>query len=45
MNGFRSIQRRITLDIREMGTRDRVLGDNNIKIIDPQEGRNINKYD
>ena len=43
MNGFRSIQRRITLDIREMGTRDRVLGDNNIKIIDPLEGRNINK--
>ena len=28
-----------------MVTRDRVLGDNNIKIIDPQEGRNINKYD
>ena len=27
LNSFRAIQRRITLELREMGTRDRVLGD------------------
>jgi len=27
LNTFRSIQRRITIELREMGTRDRVLGD------------------
>ena len=35
MNSFRSVQRRITLDLREMGTRDRALGDNNIRIQGP----------
>jgi hypothetical protein len=27
LNTFRSIQRRLTLELREMGTRDKVLGD------------------
>ena len=40
MNVFRSIQRRLTLDIREIGTRDRVLGDvRYLKRTGPQEGR------
>lgn len=29
LNCFRSIQKRITLDLREFGTRDRVMGDIN----------------
>ena len=40
LNAFRSIQRRLTLDIREMGTRDRVLGDvRYMKRKGPEEGR------
>jgi hypothetical protein len=27
LNGFRAVQKRITLEMREMGTRDRVMGD------------------
>ena len=27
LNAFRGIQKRITLEMREMGTRDRVMGD------------------
>ena len=29
-NVFRAVQKRITLDLREMGTRDRVMGDCNL---------------
>jgi hypothetical protein len=31
MNYFRSIQKRLTLDLREFGTRERVVGD----VVDP----------
>jgi hypothetical protein len=27
LNTFRSVQRRITIELRELGTRDKVLGD------------------
>jgi len=27
LNTFRAVQRRLTMELREMGTRDRVLGD------------------
>ena len=27
LNAFRAIQRRITLELRELGTRDRIIGD------------------
>ena len=30
LNVFRAIQKRLTLDLREMATRDRILGDCNI---------------
>lgn len=30
LNVFRAIQKRLTLDLREVGTRDRVMGDCNI---------------
>lgn len=37
MNCFRSIQKRITLDLREFGTRDRVMGDiNHVKPMEKQ---------
>ena len=40
LNGFRAIQRRIALDLQEMGTRDRALGDSrDVKIKGPVEGR------
>ena len=40
LNAFRSIQRRLTYDVREMGTRDRVLGDVRfLKRKGPSEGR------
>ena len=35
LNAFRSIQKRMALDLREFGTRDRVMGD--INYVDPQE--------
>jgi hypothetical protein len=35
LNTFRSIQRRLTLDLREMGTRDRVMG--GAELIKPKE--------
>ena len=37
LNTFRAIQRRLTLELREMGTRDRVLGE--AELIRPMEGR------
>ena len=37
LNSFRSIQRRLTLELREMGTRDRVLGD--AQLVMPSEQR------
>ena len=30
LNGFRAIQKRIALELREIGTRDRVMGDCNL---------------
>ena len=37
LNCFRSIQKRMTLDLREFGTRDRVMGDiNNVKPMERQ---------
>ena len=37
LNAFRSIQKRLCLDLREFGTRDRVMGDiNNIKPMEKQ---------
>lgn len=40
LNAFRSIQRRMTLDLRELGTRDRALGDvRYLKRKGPEEGR------
>lgn len=38
LNAFRTIQRRLTLELREMGTRDRVLGD--AELVRPMEGGN-----
>jgi hypothetical protein len=38
LNYFRAIQRRITLDMKEMGTRDRVMGD--LDVMPPQSGVN-----
>lgn len=37
LNAFRAIQRRLALELREMGTRDRVLGE--AELIRPMEGR------
>lgn len=37
LNTFRAIQRRLTLELREMGTRDKVLGD--AFLVKPQEQR------
>lgn len=43
LNAFRSIQKRLALDLREFGTRDRVMGDiNNIK---PMEKQQITKIE
>ena len=43
LNAFRSIQKRLSLDLREFGTRDRVMGDiNNIK---PMERQQITKIE
>ena len=36
LNAFRTIQRRLTLELREMGTRDRVLGE--AELVRPMEG-------
>jgi hypothetical protein len=35
LNAFRAIQRRLALELREMGSRDRVMGD--AKIVQPTE--------
>lgn len=35
MNAFRAIQKRLAIELREMGTRDRVLGD--VNILGPME--------
>jgi len=35
LNAFRSIQKRLALDLRELGTRDRVMGD--INTVKPME--------
>lgn len=37
LNYFRSIQKRLMLDLREFGTRERVLGDVGLPIKPPQE--------
>jgi hypothetical protein len=36
LNAFRAIQRRLSLELREMGSRDRVLGD--ADIVNPSKG-------
>lgn len=41
LNAFRSIQKRLTLELREFGSRDRVMGDCNI--IRPNEKQNVVK--
>jgi hypothetical protein len=41
LNAFRAIQRRLALELREMGTRDRVLGE--AELIRPMEGRGQEK--
>ena len=38
LNAFRSVQKRISLDLRELGTRDRVMGDiNSVKPMERQQ--------
>lgn len=41
LNQFRSIQRRLTLELRELGTRDRVLGD--ASLVMPMEQKSESK--
>ena len=43
LNAFRSIQKRLTLDLRELGTRDRVMGD--INYTKPMEKQQITKIE
>ena len=43
LNAFRSIQKRLTLDLRELGTRDRVMGDINYN--KPMEKQQITKIE
>ena len=43
LNCFRSIQKRITLDLREFGTRDRVMGD--INTVKPMERQYVAKLE
>lgn len=43
LNAFRSIQKRLALDLREFGTRDRVMGD--INIVKPMERQQISKLE
>ena len=35
LNAFRAIQKRLAIELREMGTRDRILGD--VNILGPME--------
>jgi hypothetical protein len=41
LNAFRSIQKRMTLELRELGSRDRVVGD--VNIMKPNEKQGIIK--
>lgn len=41
LNQFRAIQRRLTIEMRELGTRDRVLGDARLEM--PMEQRSGNQ--
>ena len=41
LNAFRSIQKRITLELRELGTRDRVMGDCNL--VKPLEKQGVSQ--
>lgn len=43
LNAFRSVQKRITLDLRELGTRDRVMGD--INSVKPMEKQQMTKFE
>ena len=43
LNAFRSIQKRLALDLREFGTRDRVMGD--INYVDPQEKQAVTRLE
>jgi hypothetical protein len=43
LNVFRAVQKRITLELREMGTRDRILGDCNY--LGPMENSKDEDYD
>lgn len=43
LNAFRAIQKRITLELREFGSRDRVMGDCNI--MKPNEQNSVLKTD
>lgn len=43
LNAFRSIQKRISLDLRELGTRDRVMGD--INSVKPSEKQQMAKFE
>jgi hypothetical protein len=46
LNTFRAIQRRITIELREMGTRDRVLGDAHlVKPMEQGVGKNTSDDD
>ena len=38
MNYFRAIQKRITVDLREFATRERMLGDVTDPLVPPEEG-------